>query len=596
MKKLLLLLLAFAPLFLAAPAHAQLNSTPPGCPYISSASCSIPVYPAGSPYALNQLVTGSDGNIYISQVGANVADPASATECGVNWKLWAVNVVTTTVNIPAKCPALSNMVAFENSISAMSIFSNIVNQLAAGTYALGTTNINLNNTFGAQISLIGDAVTPANVVITYSGINGTPNLVNHAALELTLGHSYGTINGITFTGPGSGGGNYGNSCALLAEGPGNVTFGPNIFVTASYCGVQARDFARITASGIDVNGGGDGGIWAYNAFVQAIGASVHGVSNGNCSCGFLADNHAYMTIDGSFSYSNGYGAGLYTNSVMRVNGTTIGAATFGHNSSGTALLNTSASVRLFNSLPTNLEGVANYFDANKLSATFTNYIQNSTITDIGGGTEYAFLSGGNSTNLAICNGAAVASAFPCGYYGANKAGQKAYSGDAASGNNILPQAYLQSSTGGSGTATGVSLGTNGHLGMYMSGTDQSTTWIATLTAPSINVSGLTASLPVCTDSSKNLTSTCPAGDLPILIGTTGSIGGGVLIAGACTSGTVAVTSSTTAMSVVATPVTYPGDGVTWSGYVSTAGTVTVKVCAIVGLTPGASNYNVRVIQ
>lgn len=116
-----------------------------------------------------------------------------------------------------------------------------------------------------------------------------------------------------------------------------------------------------------------------------------------------------------------------------------------------------------------------------------------------------------------------------------------------------------------------------------------------ITGGSLQVANLTASLPICTDASKNLTSTCP-GDAPILSGTTGSIGGGVLIAGACTSGTVAVTNSTIAMTVVATPVTYPGDGVTWAGYVSTAGTVTVKVCAIVGLTPGASTYNVRVVQ
>ena len=77
-------------------------------------------------------------------------------------------------------------------------------------------------------------------------------------------------------------------------------------------------------------------------------------------------------------------------------------------------------------------------------------------------------------------------------------------------------------------------------------------------------------------------------------GTTGAIGGGALVAGACTSGTVAVGSSTTAMAVIASPVTYPGDGIFWHGYVSAAGTVTVKVCASVAATPIASNYNVRV--
>src|SRR5208282_808257 len=79
-------------------------------------------------------------------------------------------------------------------------------------------------------------------------------------------------------------------------------------------------------------------------------------------------------------------------------------------------------------------------------------------------------------------------------------------------------------------------------------------------------------------------------------GTTASIGGGALLAGACTSGTVAVTGATTAMGVVATPVSYPGDGIWWDGYVSSAGTVTVKVCAAIAATPSATTYNVRVLQ
>jgi hypothetical protein len=50
------------------------------------------------------------------------------------------------------------------------------------------------------------------------------------------------------------------------------------------------------------------------------------------------------------------------------------------------------------------------------------------------------------------------------------------------------------------------------------------------------------------------------------------------------------------MAVVATPATYPGDGMEWKPYVSSAGVVTVKVCADVAGTPTASMYNVRVIQ
>jgi hypothetical protein len=57
-----------------------------------------------------------------------------------------------------------------------------------------------------------------------------------------------------------------------------------------------------------------------------------------------------------------------------------------------------------------------------------------------------------------------------------------------------------------------------------------------------------------------------------------------------------VTSSTTSMPVGVSPNTYPGDGAYWMGYVSANGTVTVKVCAAIALTPTSSTYNVRVIQ
>jgi hypothetical protein len=88
----------------------------------------------------------------------------------------------------------------------------------------------------------------------------------------------------------------------------------------------------------------------------------------------------------------------------------------------------------------------------------------------------------------------------------------------------------------------------------------------------------------------------PSGISPILSGTTGSIGGGLLTAGSCASGTATITGATTSMTAIADPNTYPGDGNVWSADVTSANTVTVRVCAIVALTPIASTYNVRVIQ
>jgi hypothetical protein len=84
----------------------------------------------------------------------------------------------------------------------------------------------------------------------------------------------------------------------------------------------------------------------------------------------------------------------------------------------------------------------------------------------------------------------------------------------------------------------------------------------------------------------------------LLSGTSSRIGGSALTAGTCASTTVTVAGAATSMSVLATPTTYPGDAFDWKAYVSSANTVTIKVCTnlAAGGTPTSSTYNVRVIQ
>jgi hypothetical protein len=76
--------------------------------------------------------------------------------------------------------------------------------------------------------------------------------------------------------------------------------------------------------------------------------------------------------------------------------------------------------------------------------------------------------------------------------------------------------------------------------------------------------------------------------------TSGSIGGGALAAGACSNAATTVTGATSSMVAYTSPVADPGDGAVWLAYVSAADTVTVKVCAIVAMTPTATTYNIRV--
>ena len=82
----------------------------------------------------------------------------------------------------------------------------------------------------------------------------------------------------------------------------------------------------------------------------------------------------------------------------------------------------------------------------------------------------------------------------------------------------------------------------------------------------------------------------------VLTGTSGSIGGSALAAGACTSGTASVSGAATSMAVAISPAADPGTGFSWMGFVSSSGTVTVRVCAAAAGTPTSTTYNIRVIQ
>lgn len=81
----------------------------------------------------------------------------------------------------------------------------------------------------------------------------------------------------------------------------------------------------------------------------------------------------------------------------------------------------------------------------------------------------------------------------------------------------------------------------------------------------------------------------------ILSGTSGSLGGSAMTPGQTITIAVTVTGATTSMCAVCSPAVYPGDSFNWDCYVSAAGTVTVRLTAVLAGTPTASAYNVRVI-
>jgi len=84
----------------------------------------------------------------------------------------------------------------------------------------------------------------------------------------------------------------------------------------------------------------------------------------------------------------------------------------------------------------------------------------------------------------------------------------------------------------------------------------------------------------------------------ILSGTTGTIGGAALAAGTCASGTAAVSGASVGVPVAvsASDGSLPSGLTMLSAAVTSAGTVSVQVCAVSAVTPRAVAYNVRVLQ
>jgi len=84
----------------------------------------------------------------------------------------------------------------------------------------------------------------------------------------------------------------------------------------------------------------------------------------------------------------------------------------------------------------------------------------------------------------------------------------------------------------------------------------------------------------------------------MMTGTTGAIGGGALLAGACASGTATVTGAAVGMPTIATPsdgTNIAALGTSITATVTATNTVTVNVCALLALTPTSKAYSVRVL-
>jgi hypothetical protein len=82
--------------------------------------------------------------------------------------------------------------------------------------------------------------------------------------------------------------------------------------------------------------------------------------------------------------------------------------------------------------------------------------------------------------------------------------------------------------------------------------------------------------------------------LPQIIKATSSAFATATTAGTCVQNTTAVTGAATSMTVSVSPVSTPGVGAVWSGFVSSAGNITINECAVATSAGGSIAFNIRV--
>ena len=282
----------------------------PGCPYGSQSNCSIPTYSAGVAYAANQLVTGSDGNIYRA-VSTSSAGNNPTTDCGTYWLPVGI-YSTTTRPIPSVCATVQAFKVWTRAIGAMSAGATVTGNLADGTYAQGTQEHNVGHAFGAQIFLTGNVAAKANVVLT--------STVSSATCEGTLSSGGGlfcvsngqtgwTINGMMLTGPGTATINYGG---VFAFGRSKIATGSAVTISGFYFGCYAGNGSYTKCDGITVSGGDDGNIFAYGgATISFEGGTSTGASSTHsyASCGAVIE-HGSTLLGYNATFSNNVGCGL----------------------------------------------------------------------------------------------------------------------------------------------------------------------------------------------------------------------------------------------------------------------------------------------
>lgn len=358
----------------------------------------------------------------------------------------------------------------------------------------------------------------------------------------------------------------------------SVITSDTVMTIASATNITASTYTRISLTLLPSGNVGIG-VDTPNNLIQVAGLVNFGGTN--TSLGYLAGNSNTGTVNNIGNVAVGYQA-LYTNNVNG-NNTAIGRAALYTNTG-------------YGNSAVGLQGLERNETGNYNVSMGVNALRYNTTGSYN--TAIGFKAGYTGTSGAYANTTGSNNTFIGYNSGPGTATQ--YTNATAIGYNALvsqSNSMVLGGTGADGVNVGIGTTTPSATLHLRAGTAAASTAPIKLTAGTLMATPEIGAVEY--DGTNAYITLGDAVRREILVGhsgTTASIGGGALGAGACASANTTVTGAATTMPVATSPNTYPGDGFVWQSYVSAADTVTTKVCALVAGTPTASTYNVRVIK
>lgn len=216
---------------------------------------------------------------------------------GTDDALGGLVTASATLNVPSQFSTIQAAITYLSSKRLIN-GAVVTIQVADGTYTLAA-GISLNHPDGANIHLLGNTTTPANCVLTVSGVP------TFDMLSVTNSNTLGLVDGFKFD-LAAKATSSSNFTAILAANSSKIFTGPNILTNNWYYGIAARNKSFIYCRLVTVTNAGDVGIWSYlGSDIDCQGATSTGASDATNGLGFGFQAERESTMDASNAIASG---------------------------------------------------------------------------------------------------------------------------------------------------------------------------------------------------------------------------------------------------------------------------------------------------